>query len=284
MTKTKHYSLLLSALVLIACTSGNGQKEAKTQHEHWVCLHGEHRGAEIALARIGYVFRGEYIDPAFQDRFSIPIMGTIDEDGNMFGVSASTSSDELYGKISGKISGNTFHAVWLPTPTATGEFREMELQLSTLSSLAEAEISKHPDTFYNMLYSQCAYIDMISGKSLPRTVPFAPLTPFTQVAYGYSIGEWERRHIYVGAGSKAGETEFHLHIVESGMSDVDLYITGVAPLHGNKFRYREQSYQFEVTVYNGFIIIKTISGNLDGVVADGIYPGVMPMSFYRKFE
>ena len=269
-------------MAFIACGSENRQKQPVAQHHHWVCLQGLHGGAEIALARMGNVFRGEYIDPGFQDRFSIPIMGTIDDEGNVNGVSASTLSDELYGKLSGKITGNTFYAVWLPTPTPTaiGEFREMEMTLKKTSTEITAELNKNPDAFYNFLYPEAEPFDMSSGEYRSRVIPFLPETPYTAIAYGYSIGEWERRHIHIEAGSKPGETIFHLHIIESGINDTDVYITGAVQLSGNTFRYNEKGYQFEVAVYNGFITVKTITGTLDGVVADGIYPAQMEMSYY----
>ena len=260
----------------------NGRQEA-AQYYHWVCQQGEHAGAEIVFARKGDVFRGEYLDPDFQDFFSIPIMGMIDGEGNLTGVSASTPDDRIYGKLSGKITGDKFQATWLPTPTATSAFRQMELQLTKVPPEAEAQIREHPDAFYNILYPECAFLFMSSSEERSRVIPFLPETPYTEIAYGYSIGEWEGRHIHVEAGSKPGEAVLHLHITESGMNDVNIYITGAVQLNGNTFRYNEKGYQFEVAVYNGFITVKTIEGDLDGVKADGVYPAVQEMSYYKCF-
>ena len=112
---------------------------------------------------------------------------------------------------------------------------------------------------------------------------FLPETPYTEIVYGYSTGEWESRHVYVGEGAQQGETEFHLHIVESGMYETNVHITGIVRLEGNTFRYNEKGYQFEVAVYNGFITVKTIAGDLDGMKADGIYPATLEMSYYVNF-
>ena len=295
MKKTIFLTVTAAIMILAASCGQNAQKQKAVQgvsngqqelaqYYLWVCQQGEHAGAEIVFARRGDVFRGEYLDPGFQDFFSIPIMGTIDGEGNLTGVSASTSDDEIYGKLSGKITGDKFRAVWLPTPTATGEFREMELQLTKVSPEVKAQISKLPDAFYNILYPECAFLFMSSGEDRSRVIPFLPETPYTEIAYGYSIGEWERRHIHVEAESKPGETVFHLHIVESGINDTDVYITGTVQLNGNTFRYNEKGYQFEVAIYNGFITVKTIEGDLDGVKADGVYPAVQEMSYYEDLK
>jgi len=284
--------LAASALMILAASCGqqssSQQDETQTQYYQWVCRQGDHAGAEIVFARRGDVFRGEYLDPGFQDFFTIPVMGTIDDEGNVTGVSATTSSDALHGKLSGKITGDTFHAVWLPTPTGTGEFREMEMTREKPSADITAEIDRHPDAFYNILYPEKSFVTFDSnthaaGGQRSRVIPFLPETPYTEIAYGYSIGEWERRHVYVGEGAKQGETEFHLHIVESGMNDTNIYINGIVRLDGNMFRYDEKGYRFEVAVYNGFITVKTITGDLDGIKADGVYPAAFEMSHYVNF-
>ena len=105
-------------------------------------------------------------------------------------------------------------------------------------------------------------------------------TPYTEVAYGYSIGEQEQRHIHIGKGAKNDEVEFYLHLVEGGIQDTDVTIRGFARLDGNRFRYKEKGYEFEVAVYNRFITVKTITGDLDGVKADGVYPTTLEMSYY----
>ena len=289
--------LVASALMILVAScgqqSGGQQRVAKTQYDHWVCRQGDHAGAVIVFARKGDVFRGEYLDPGFQDFFSIPIMGTVDNEGNVTGVSATMSSDALHGKLSGKITGDTFHAVWLPMPTATGEFREMDMTRENPSAEIAAELQKHPDAFYNILYPEELFVTIFPNPEAPNTfaaggersraIPFLPETPYTEIAYGYSIGEWESRHVFLGEGTQQGETEFHLHIVESGMNDTNIHITGVARLDGNTFRYNEKGYRFEVAVYNGFITVKTIAGDLDGVKADGIYPAALEMSHYVNF-
>ena len=283
--------LAASALmILVACgqPSGAQQGETKTQYYHWICRQGDHAGAVIVFARKGDVFRGEYLDPGFQDIFSIPIMGTIDDEGNVIGVSATTSSDALHGKLSGKITDDMFHAVWLPTPTGTGEYREMEMTREKLSAEITAELQKHSDVFYNILYPEKAFVTFnpntyTAGRERSRAIPFLPETPYTEIAYGYSVGEWESRHVFVGAGAQQGETEFHLHIVESGINDTNVHITGIARLDGNTFRYDEKGYQFEVAVYYGFITVKTIAGDLEGMKADGTYPAALEMSHYVNF-
>jgi len=260
----------------------------RTQYEYWVCRQGDHAGAVIVFAHRDGVFRGEYLDPGFQDYFSIPVMGTIDDEGNVSGVSATTSSDALHGKLSGNIIGDTFHAVWLPTPTATGEYREMKMTREKPSAEIAAELNRHSDAFYNILYPEKKFVTIepytfAVGGQRNRVIPFLPETPYTEIAYGYSIGEWESRHIHVGEGVRQDEAEFHLHIVESGMNETNVYITGFARLDGNTFRYNEKGYQFEVTVYNDFITVKTIAGDLDGVKADGVYPAAFELSYYVNF-
>jgi hypothetical protein len=103
-------------------------------------------------------------------------------------------------------------------------------------------------------------------------IPFQAETRCTKMVCGYSVGEWERKHIHIGKGSKEGEVEFSLYIVESGMNDIDVTIHGSAQLNGNRFRYTEKGYEFEVAVYTEFIMVKTISGDLNGVKVDGVYP------------
>jgi hypothetical protein len=163
------------------------------------------------------------------------------------------------------------------------------MTLEKPSAKINAELQKHPDAFYNILYPEKTFVTFnpntrAAGGERSRVIPFLPETPYTEIAYGYSIGEWESRHVYVGKGTQQGEAEFHLHIVESGMNDTNIHITGVTRLSGNTFRYNEKGYQFEVSVYNGFINVKTIEGDLDGVKADGVYPAVQEMSYYEDLK
>ena len=240
---------MLAGVLLTGCGGGKqGQQkqEEQPQYYHWVCQQGEHKDAEILFVRMNDVFKGEYIDPDFP-KYRVAIMGTIDNEGNVNGVSGVTSDDGVLGMLSGKISGDNFQAVWLPAPEMfdTHTFREMEMTKKEVSG----EMKKDLDN-----------------------IVFQAKTPHTEIAYGYSIGEQQRKHIHVGKGSKNGEVEFFLHLVESGINDIDITIHGFAPLNGNCFRYNEKGYEFEVAVYNGFITVKTISGDLNGVKADGVYP------------
>jgi hypothetical protein len=251
----------MATIVLLSATScqsnsaqnGSAQKEPTREnqllYEHWVCQQGEHAGVEIVYTRMGDVFSGNYIDPDMQRQSGITIMGMIDKEGNITGVSETIAPfDEIFGKLSGKITGDTFHAEWSPSSTgfdAGSAFRTMDMTLKQRSSDMEKEVA-------NEL--------------------FLPETPYTSIAYGYSLGEWEQRHIYVGEGANEGETEFFLQITENGMNDIDVTITGTATLNGNTFRYKEKNCDFEVTVCNRFIIVKTISGALDGFQVDGVYP------------
>jgi hypothetical protein len=253
----------------------------------WTCQQGEHAGATIVFARMGDVFRGEYVDPDFQDYFSIPVMGMIDSEGNVAGVSAVTSAGGIRGKLNGTITGDKFHAFWLPAPEMMelSEFREMEMTKKELSVEMKKEMDNHPDAFYNILYPEKTFVmydseTSAAGKEKNRVIPFRAKTPFTEVAYGYAIGEWEQKHIHIGKGAKNNEVEFYLHIAESAKDDIDVTIQGFALLNGNIFRYNEAGYEFEVAVYNGFITVKTISGDLNGVKADGVYPALLEMSLY----
>jgi hypothetical protein len=266
---------------------GNINVTKQTLYYQWVCQQGEHAGATIVFARYGDVFRGEYVDPGFQDYFSIPIMGMIDGEGRVTGVSGAMTTDGIHGKISGRIDGDKFHAVWLPTPERWdySEFREMEMTQQALSPEIQKEIDSHPAAFYNILYPEFLFMAVeletgIAGFIQNRLIPFPAETPYTEVAYGYSIGEQERRHIHIGKGAKNDEVEFYLHLVEGGIQDTDVTIRGFARLDGNRFRYKEKGYEFEVAVYNRFITVKTITGDLDGVKADGVYPTTLEMSYY----
>jgi len=250
--KLKNILLLtiVATQITVACQkrqAGQTQQVEQSRYYHWVCPQGEHQGAELIFTRMGNVFRGEYIDPGFQERTGIPIMGMIDDEDNLTGISAVMPEGNVAGKLSGTITGDKFNAVWLPTPTGMerSEFREMEL------------------------------VANVSGEQKSYEPPLLPETSFLEKPYGYTIGEWEMKLIYVAQGTKKEEVTFHLHIEESGMNDITVDIQGTAQLNGNSFRYKEKGYEFEITAYNGFITVKTISGDLDGFKADGVYPEML---------
>jgi len=307
----KRFLTLAAAVMFFAAACGSGKtakQDAEMQYDYWVCPQGDHKGAVIFLARIGNVFRGEYIDPDYdpvsysdddpnydpnyQEYISIPIMGTIDGEGNVTGVSAASRSDgSLIGELSGKISGGKFHAIWLPAPSGFGEYREMDLQLEKLSPEMEEQTGKHPNTFYNALHHDYAFVSLFSGEDRSRAIPFFAETAFPAKSYGYNIGEFVSRQIHIAAGAKQGEVDFHLRIEESGQQWVKIDVRGIARLNGNRFRYEEKTYEFEVEIYHDFAVIKTISGFLQydnglstGFTADGVYPAKMELSTYVKYE
>ena len=216
----------------------------QSRYYHWVCQQGEHQGAEILFVRINNVFRGEYADPGFQER--IPIMGVIDDEGNVTAVSVLLRREgDIAGKLSGKITGDNFNAIWLPTPTGMemSDFREMELVPNTADEQKNSQL------------------------------PAPTEATFSDKPYGYTIGEWEMKLIHVARGTN-DEVTLHLHIEESGIDDVVIDMQGVAQLNGNTFRYTENGYEFEIAAYNGFITLKTISGDWNGYKADGVYPEI----------
>ena len=240
---------IIAVQMITACQyrqAAQTQQVEQTRYYYWVCRQGEHQGAKIVFARMGNVFRGEYTDPGFQER-NIAIMGMIDDEGKVTGVSAIMSEGDIAGKLSGKITGEKFDAVWLPSPTGMeiSEYREMELVINT------------------------------TGEQKKGELPSLPETAFTENLYGYTSGEWEMKLIHVEQGAKKEEVFFHLHIEESGIDEVIIDIQGDAQVNGNSFRYKEKDYEFEIAAYNGFITLKTISGDLDGYKADGVYPEII---------
>jgi hypothetical protein len=227
---------------------------------------------------MGNAFRGEYVDPGFQDYFSIPVMGVIDDKGKVNGISGALLPDgEIIGTLSGQINGKKFHVVWSPMPDAISEFREMDMALEKLPRELEEEIGKHPDAFYNAIYPENVFISTISGEPRSRAIPFLPVTHFTALSCGYTVSEQEKRTLYVTAAAKPGEVQFQFHIRKNGQH---VEMAGIAPLKGNRFRYKEQGYEFEASIYNDFIVLKTISGNLQGFKADGVYPAQVEQSYY----
>jgi hypothetical protein len=239
--------MFVMSLQMAGCQSSQVEQ---SRYYHWMCQQGEYAEVvEIEYVRQGEAFYGFYTYGG-EGTF---IMGMIDKDGNLTGISAATAFGEIEGKLSGKISGDKLHAEWSPSPSALDDFgsvfQEMELTLLTDSP----EITNEYLAEYG----------------------FIPETPYTSVAYGYRIGEWEERYIFVGESANQGKAEFYLQIAEGGMNDIDVTITGTVTLNGNTFRYREKNCEFEVAVYNGFITVKTISGRLEGFQVDGVYPTVV---------
>ena len=275
-------ALLFALTAITSCTNSNNSKEVETQYQHWICQEGDHAGAEIVFARMGNVFRGEYIDPGYQDYASLPIMGTIDDKGKVEGISGAILPEgDIVGKLSGRITGDKFQATWLPTPTAISEFRKMEMELQKLSPEIEEEIGKHPNAFYNILYPELTLTEKVS-----RITPFIPEPVVSDRTYGYEVGEWETRTIHIAKSDRKGEVDFHLYIEMDGQNLMKADIKGTAPLNGNTFRYKEKGYEFEVAVYTDFVTIKTIAGAIDlngqkgTLKADGTYPAPIEQPFY----
>jgi len=252
--------LLLSVMViglLSACQnrqSGQTQQIEQNDYFHWICQQGEHKGTEIIFTRIDNIFCGTYTDPDFP-KYSIPIMGMIDNEGNVTGISeakvnmdnTSFFSAEIAGKLSGKITGNNFSAIWSPTPNGMemSQYREMELVLNC------SDERKNFDT------------------------PALSEPPFPGNVYGYTIGEWERKLITLERGKEADKEVVFIDFLiaeDNGIEEIMINFQGKAPLNGNSFRYKEKDCEFEITEYNGFITLKTISGNWNGYKADGVYP------------
>ena len=237
--------IVLWAIVIVAGIACQNRSAEQSRYYHWSCRQGEHQGAEIVYTSVGNVFRGEYTDPGFQ-KHSIPIMGMIDDDGNVIGVSAIMSQDDIAGKLSGKITNDIFNAVWLPTPTGMEISKRRDMKLVINTSSGEQKKSELPS--------------------------FLSETAFMNNLYGYDIGEWEMKVIHIEQGPQKEKVIFHIHIEESGVEEIMIDIQGTAQVNGNSFRYKEKGYEFEITAYNGFITLTTISGDLDGYKADGVYP------------
>ncbi|MDR0794880.1 MAG: hypothetical protein LBE79_02320 [Tannerella sp.] len=286
------------AALFLSTAAARGQQ---VQHFHWVCSQGDHQGAEMAFARIDNVFRGEYIDPGSQDFCSLPIIGTIDGEGNMNGVCAIILDDgNIYAMLSGQITGNKMQITWMPLSAEHSEFREMEMELRNIPHELKAEIEKHPDAFYNMLYPKRT-IAVTHDQDFDRAIPFISKDIFRlgrSQEYGYRAGEWEKRNIRITKGTNEGEVDFHLQIELQGQYELVADMQGTAGLNGNRFRYTEKGYEFEVTVYDYFVVITTISGFIDlsgteideeddepvAFKADGVYPFPMGWVFYIDIE
>ena len=275
--KTTHTLITLMAALsaAVSCTSNTG---SGTQHQHWVCPHGDHAGAEIVFARMGNVFRGEYIDPGFQDFTSIPIVGTIDSKGNVTGVSGVIPHyGNIVGKLTGRITGNRFTATWSPAPKVIEYYmsRDMEMELQKPTPQMEEEMGKHPGAFYNPLFPDQTMV-INGGPKISRITPFVPAV-VSDGTYGYAMDGWETRTIHIAPGNKKGEVDFRLYVKTEGQNGETVNIMGSAPLNGNTFHYRYEGGEFEVSVYTDFVAVKTTKGNTG---ADGVYPASIEQPFY----
>jgi len=309
--KRNLYLVFISVLTMMACQSN---PSAQTRHFHWVGQENE----EIIMTQHGNVFRGEYIDPGFQDYCSVPIVGMIDNEGNVHGAGFDIQDGSLYAQISGKITGDTFEANWSPLPQAISEFRSMNMKRQKPAPEIEREIAKHPDAFYNWLFPE-KQLCTSSSEALNRVTPFlsekpvvagtsssealnrvTPFLPEKTVVddgqlYGYQIGEWEMKRLHIVPAEKADEVNFYIAIEQNGQYWINVEMEGAAKLTGNTFRYREKGYEFEVVVYNGFATITTIAGTIElssqevddlfELRADGAYPllpkGLVDKQFYE---
>jgi hypothetical protein len=283
--------VFLTAMIAIFVITGcNNGQQGQTQYDYWVCETGKHAGAEIIFAREENVFRGEYIDPGFQEFLSIPIMGTIDSEGNINGVSAMTSEGTIFGTITGKITGNKFNAVWQPVGLDLDiyERREMKMTLKELAPEIEKELANYgEDSFYNFLFPELTLVAYPSGVPKTRWIRFFPSNSLMKDGqfYGYRIGEWEAKFITIEEGKTDREVDFVLFLETNGKYTVKEEIHGTAPLvNGNRFRYKEKGYEFEVDIYTDFAVIRTIAGDLNGWKADGVYPAGGDMSMYVNEE
>jgi len=251
-------NFLIAAMLLIIAACGSGTS-SKTEHYYWLGNEGE----LIIFTRMVNVFRGEYIDPGFQDFCSVPIAGTIDKDGNVSGVGFDSQNGNLYAQITGKISGNTFEATWSPLPQAISEFRSMNMKRQKPEPEIEQEIAKHPEAFYNWLFPE-SQLCTSYGAQLNRVTPFLPkkiVTDDGQI-YGYQIGEWEMKQLrIVSAGND--EVQCYISIEQNGQSWVHIQMEVAAKLTGNTFYYKVKGDEFEVAIYNGFAVITPTNGTTD---------------------
>ena len=282
----------MKRILSIALILTVAQAAFAAEHFHWFVPDGDHAGAEILYARMGNAFRGEYIDPGFQEKCSVPIVGTIDAEGNIKGVGAILNDGNIYAKLTGKITGDTLEVTWLPSPGVASELREMKMERQEFTSETVEAQRKHPDAFYNSLFLELM-LATSDSQPLRRAIPFKPTkVTTTPTHYGYRVGEFENQYIYVSpVEGEEGKVRYHLHIERSGQFDIEKNIEGTATLQGESFRVKDKDYEFEVSVYNGFITIRTVAGSLDlsdvkgidddfKLKADGVYPAPMAMNFY----
>jgi hypothetical protein len=167
----------------------------------------------------------------------------------------------------------------------------MDMKLTAIPPAMEEAIKKHPDAFYNTLYPECEYLDMRSRASVNRAIPFFFFFCMVAGDYGYTTGEWETRRIQIRTGEKQGEVNFYLHVEEdNGIEAAEADIRGAAQLKDNRFRNKKKDHEFEVSIYNGFVVIQTLAGpssnpsNKQGAKIDGVYPAQMKMSYYDYTE
>jgi len=273
--------LILAAIAAVQLASA-------AEHFRWLAAEGDHNGAEIIYARDGNVFRGEYVDPGFQERCSVPIAGTIDADGNVQGVTLKLHGDAPYAKISGKISGDAFECQWLPSPDAPSELREMKLARKEFSPEAVEAQGKNPGAFYNSLHPELVLTND-GSMTLPRAIPFKIADLRTRKPYGYRIGEFESKYISVNVIRPLEDDKmgFTLHVEQTGQYDFEGHFGGAVAAKDNKFSYKKGDYEFEAAIYNGFIVVKTVSGVIKEeedvkFTADGIYPAPLEMNFYNE--
>jgi hypothetical protein len=244
--QSKWLFLWVVTAMLATTTSCQSAQVEPIEYYYWVCQQGEYAEVvDIVYVRQGDAFYGYYVYAGE----GVVIMGMIDKEGNLTGVSTALPDDEIFGTLSGKITGNQFNAIWSPSPSGVEFCGFQQMEMTLLEDVTEVD----EDEFL-------------------ADYDFTPETLYTPMAYGYHIGEWEERHISIKAGDKKGEVAFSLHIMEDGMDYIEVTIHGTATLNGNTFRYKEKNCEFEVAVYNGFITVKTISGTLDGFRVDGVYP------------
>jgi hypothetical protein len=244
---------------------------------------------DIRFTRYGDVFRGELLDPGFQELVTVPIFGTISKEGEVKGYGAVSNESAMgnsLGFLRGKITGDVFHVAWMPF--YGGEYREMDLHPAG-DAAWEAEAGKHPAAFYNSFFTE-------DSRESPkvRVFPFVPEKPVSREReYGYHLGEHSNGSIILRPTAKAGEVSFTLFVDEGGRCDLQTTINGTAPLDGNRFRYRDTDlgYEFEVAIYTDFVHIRTLSGTMatcsdgDDTVeqnADGIYTAALEMVFYQN--
>jgi hypothetical protein len=293
---TFNYYLLFAAVLLItpACShspssqtvrainSGGGNPtNPNVLHYYWEGQKDE----RLIMTQRGNVFRGEFIGPGFQDFSSAPVVGMIDNDGNMRGVGVDVVYGNIYAEITGEITGDAFEAIWRPR-SETGELRDMKMRLKKPSPDMEQEIAKHPDVFYNWFYPEQQNL-RTNGVAISRVTPF--LAEKNVVAdgrlYGYQNDVWEKRSLRITPGTSNDEVDFHLQIKQDGQFWIEVNIQGAAKITGNTFRYKQKEYEFEVAIYNGFATITTITGAIDLSAQEGVsdHPNVNEVDDWVEF-
>ncbi|MCL2041513.1 MAG: hypothetical protein FWG84_05665 [Bacteroidales bacterium] len=257
-------NILTAIAAIIICAASCGGQQPKTaaeevKHYHWL----DAGSGEIIMTRSGNVFRGEFVDFGFQERCSVPVAGTISDDGTVLGIGFDAVYGNLYAKLTGKITGDTFVAEWTPVPNAIGEHYSMTMTSQKLSPDVEAELAQHPDAFYNRL-SPGTQLCSSDGMPLDRVTPFLPEKTVTDDGqiYGYQIGEWETKLMrIVSAGDD--KVQCYIGIEQNGVEWLYVEMEVAAKLTGNTFRYTVKGREFEVAIYNGFAVITPTNGTTD---------------------